>query len=271
MHPDPTATPLCNGVVRWLLILVLNSLLVVAVRAQTFVGTSGANFILNGQSFFFSGVNNYYLIYKSNRMVDDVLTNAVAMNLKVIRALGFMDGASKDGKVTQPALGTYDPSGFERVDYFVARARQLGLKLLIPFVNNWDDFGGMNWYVGQTGGGSHEDFYTRAKVKAAYEHSITYFLTSSNQYTGVRYTDEPAIFAWELANEPRSTDATCASLPIQIRLSGQTGRRYAIQVSSDLLSWTPVTTNQLAGTSWNWTDPQAPNPLRRFSRAVRLL
>ena len=182
------------------------------ISAQAFVGTSGPNFVLNGQSFYFSGANNYYLIYKSNFMVDNVLTNAVAMNLKVIRAWGFIDGATHDGKVTQPTLGVYDPSGFERIDYFVSRARQLGIKLIIPFVNNWDDFGGMDFYVTQTGGGSHEDFYTRTAIKTAYKNYIAYFLTRTNQYTGVRYTDEPTVFAWELANEPRSVDATCATL-----------------------------------------------------------
>ena len=199
-------------ILRLFYLLLATGLTIGRVQAGDFVGVSGPDFVLNGQSFFFSGANNYYLIYKSSRMVDDVLTNAVAMNLKVIRAWGFIDGTIKDGKVTQPSLGVYDPSGFERVDYFVSRAKQLGLKLIIPFVNNWDDFGGMNWYVAQTGGGSHEDFYTRAACKAAYKNYIACFLARTNQYTGLRYTDEPAVFSWELANEPRSIDATCATL-----------------------------------------------------------
>ena len=29
----------------------------------------------------------------------------------------------------------------------IARAGELGLKLVIPFVNNWNDFGGMDQYV----------------------------------------------------------------------------------------------------------------------------
>ena len=200
------------ALLRWARVLAFTGVLAGTLQAQDFVGTSGANFLLNGQLFYFSGANNYYLIYESNFMVDNVMTNAAAMNLKVIRAWGFIDGASKNGKVTQPALGIYDPSGFERIDYFVSRARHLGLKLIIPFVNNWDDFGGMDWYVAQAGGGSHECFYTNATLKAAYKNFIHYFLTRTNQYTGVRYTDEPAIFAWELANEPRSTDATCTTL-----------------------------------------------------------
>ncbi len=199
---------------RWLWVLAVNLLFAGEIPAQNFVGTSGPNLVLNGRSFFFSGANNYYLIYESDFMVNNVLTNAVAMNLKVIRAWGFIDGASKNGFVTQPALGVYDPSGFERIDYFVSRARQLGLKLIIPFVNNWDDFGGMDWYVSQAepGGGVHEDFYTNTVIKAAYKNFIHYFLTRTNQYTGACYLNEPAVLAWELANEPRSTDGTCATL-----------------------------------------------------------
>ena len=212
MDLTKNAVSSCRHFLRWVQVLVLAATFAGEIQAQNFVGTGGANFLLNGQTFYFSGANNYYLIYESNFMVDNVLTNAVAMNLKVIRAWGFIDGASKNGKVTQPALGVYDPSGFERIDNFVSRARQLGLKLIIPFVNNWDDFGGMDWYVSQAGGGAHESFYTNAALKTAYKNFINYFLTRTNQHTGVRYTDEPAIFAWELANEPRSTDATCATL-----------------------------------------------------------
>lgn len=174
-----------------------------------FVTVSGDKFVDGAREFHFAGTNNYYLIYKSNAMIDDVLSDAAAMGLKVVRAWGFINGQPKDGKVTQPSLGVYDPSGFERLDYAVWRAKQAGLRLLIPFVNNWDEFGGMNWYVAQTGGGSHDDFYTRASIKAAYRNYVSHLLNRVNQYTGVAYKDEPAVFAWELANEPRcSSDPT---------------------------------------------------------------
>lgn len=37
-----------------------------------------------------------------------------------------------------------------------------------------------------------------------FEEFIRFILGRTNNYTGVRYTDDPAIMAWEIANEPRA-------------------------------------------------------------------
>ncbi|HBY92874.1 MAG TPA: hypothetical protein DEP84_02755, partial [Chloroflexi bacterium] len=53
-----------------------------------FVRIDGTAFTLNGASFYYAGANTYYLIYKSNFMVNDVLDSAQAMGMKVIRTWG---------------------------------------------------------------------------------------------------------------------------------------------------------------------------------------
>lgn len=50
--------------------------------------------------------------------------------------------------------------GLQRLDYVIAKASQLDIRLIIPFVNNWKDFGGMDQYVRWRGGQFHDDFYT---------------------------------------------------------------------------------------------------------------
>lgn len=170
---------------------------------EGFVTTDGNRFILDGNVFRFGGTNNYYLHYKSTAMIDDVLNDAVAMNLRVIRCWAFMDGNGQEGIVMQPALGVYDDEGFQRLDYALYRVRALGLKLILVLVNNWDDFGGMSQYVNWTGAGSHDAFYTNAQCKQAYKDYINYLVNRTNSFTGEKYKDSPEIFAWELANEPR--------------------------------------------------------------------
>lgn len=189
-------------------LLGMAALLALAPGAWPFVNVQNGEFVENGRRFYFAGANNYYLIYKSESMVDDVYASAVAMDLKVIRAWGFLDGESKDGVVLQPSLGVYDENGFKRLDHMIHRAGQLGLKLVIPFINNWNEFGGMNWYVQQTGGGPHDAFYTRAATKDAYKAYVAKVVNRVNTLNGIAYKDDPAIFAWELANEPR-----CSSDP----------------------------------------------------------
>ncbi len=46
---------------------------------------SGTNFVLHGRPFRFGGANNYYLIYKSQFMVDDLLTTAAQNQFNVLR------------------------------------------------------------------------------------------------------------------------------------------------------------------------------------------
>jgi mannan endo-1,4-beta-mannosidase len=77
----------------------------------------------------------------------------------------------------------------------VAAAEKRGLKLIIPFVNNWKDYGGMSAYLKYYGGLNNVDWYKSEACQTQYRKYINIVLG--------RYTNSTAIFAWELANEPR--------------------------------------------------------------------
>jgi endo-1,4-beta-mannosidase len=49
----------------------------------------------------------------------------------------------------------------------------------------------------------HDDFYDREDLCQQFENWIRYLALRYNPLTGRLYRDEPAILAWELANEPR--------------------------------------------------------------------
>ena len=170
---------------------------------QGFVGRRGPNFTLRDDAFYFAGTNNYYLHYNSHFMIDDVLNNAVAMGLAVVRLWGFLDGNPANGFVMQPTPGVYPEAGYERFDYTVWKAHQLGLKLVVALTNNWNDFGGMQQYVTWFGGTNHDEFYTNDKIKDAYKNYVRHFIHRKNRYTNRVLIEEPAIMTWELANEPR--------------------------------------------------------------------
>jgi hypothetical protein len=194
-----------------------------------FVYTDGQDFMLDGQVFRFGGANNYYLHYKSDLMIDAVLNDAVAMNLRVIRCWAFMDGNGQENITMQPSLGVFNDDGFVRLDYTIRKAEELGLKLILPLTNNWDDFGGMNQYVGWTDAGGHDQFYTNSDCKTAFKNYIRYVVNRTNSLTGEKYKDSPAIFSWELANEPRcETDST-----------GDTIVKWADEMSSYIKSLDP--------------------------------
>jgi mannan endo-1,4-beta-mannosidase len=177
-----------------------------------FVTRNGDKLILKGKEFRFLGTNNYYLHYKDNAMIDDVINNAADMGIKVIRMWAFMDGAKagdKNGYDIQPEKGVYkarDDKGFglERVDYTIKKAGEKGIRLVLVLVNYWDDFGGIKQYVEwETGGQNKDEFFTNDKIKQAYQKYVTHVIERTNSYTGVRYKDDPTIMTWELMNEPR--------------------------------------------------------------------
>ena len=63
----------------------------------------------------------------------------------------------------------------------------------------------MDVYTVNLGGKYHDDFYTNPKIINAFKKYTKEFIT--------RYKDSPAIFAWELANEPRCGADGVRNLP----------------------------------------------------------
>ncbi|XP_039053161.1 mannan endo-1,4-beta-mannosidase 1-like [Hibiscus syriacus] len=116
---------------------------------------------------------------------------------------------------------------FQGLDFVVSEAKRYGIKLVLSFANNYDQFGGKKQYVnwarnqGQSIGPA-DDFFTNSVVKEYYKNHINTVLIRRNTLTGVAYKDEPTIMAWELMNEPR-----CLSDP-----SGNTMQVSCISSSS---------------------------------------
>jgi mannan endo-1,4-beta-mannosidase len=185
---------------------------------RDFVRRSGRGLALHGRPLRVAGASNYYLMYKSPAMVDDLLNTASASGFNVIRMWGSLDIGNQDGSdsISGKADGVYfhywdgtapafndGPDGLEHLDYVLYKARQLGLKVIIPFVNNWNDFGGMDQYVRWRGGQYHDEFYTDPAIRGWYKEWIAHLLNRRNIYTGTKYKHDPTVLAWELANEPR--------------------------------------------------------------------
>src|SRR5882672_6674642 len=62
-----------------------------------FVTRQGKDLRLDGKRFQFAGSNNYYLMYKSRLMVDDVFARAQAAGFTAMRTELFIDIGNQDG------------------------------------------------------------------------------------------------------------------------------------------------------------------------------
>ena len=199
-----------------------------------FVTTNGTKFWLDGGEFPYCGTNCYYINFKPKEDVDALFDGASKMGINVIRTWGHLDvgtiqkgqenggkqvfsdnadgSGEKDGTYYQywdadlqkPVVNEGE-DGLGRLDYVIQQAQEHNIKLILTFTNNWREFGGMHQYIKWAGLNEHDEFYTNEKVKGWYKDYIKTLLNHTNTYTGVKYKDDPSIFAWELSNEPRAT------------------------------------------------------------------
>jgi mannan endo-1,4-beta-mannosidase len=183
-----------------------------------------ATFELDGKPFCFAGSNNYYPLFMPRPVVDDLFHATVALDMRVMRIWAMMDRGSLDGSVpnTDPdggdKRGVYfqywdpvakkpryndGPDGLQRLDYVLAKAGELNVKVIMVMVNNWRAFGGIDQYLTWYGRDKHHEFFTAPEVKQAYKNWVEHVILRTNTVTGRPYRDDPTIFSWELGNEPR--------------------------------------------------------------------
>jgi mannan endo-1,4-beta-mannosidase len=218
---------------------------VVDVQGHHFVARSGRLMYQEGRPFRMAGSNNYYPEYVSQFMVDNLFTTAAAQNFNTFRVWGFLDIGNSDGtnSVDGPHNGIYfhywdgtEPAfndgatGLQKLDYVVYRAGQLNLKLILPFVNNWSQFGGIDQYVRWKGGQYHDQFYTDPTIRQWYKDWISHLLNHTNYYTGIQYKNDATILTWELTNEMRCSGS--GVYPSSGACTTQTTTSWAADVSA---------------------------------------
>ncbi|KZV37339.1 mannan endo-1,4-beta-mannosidase 5-like [Dorcoceras hygrometricum] len=175
-----------------------------------FVRTRGPHFILNGSPFVFNGFNSYWMMHLASDpseryKVSEVFKEASAAGLTVCRTWAFSDGGDRPLQISP---GIYDERVFQGLDFVISEARKYGIRLILSFVNNYDDFGGKKQYAAWARNAGQQinnddDFYTHPLLKDYYKNHIKSVVTRLNTITNIAYRDDPIIMAWELMNEPR--------------------------------------------------------------------
>ncbi|MEK0312618.1 S-layer homology domain-containing protein [Cohnella sp. 56] len=105
----------------------------------------------------------------------------------------------------------FNEAGFRKLDNLLALANQYGVRLIIPFVDQWQWEGGIESYVNfrypgtiSNDAANDEDawkFYTDPLVISDFKQVIHYMMNRVNTITGVKYKEDKAIMAWETGNE----------------------------------------------------------------------
>jgi len=173
---------------------------------ETFVSTNGSNLVLGDNTFIAKGVNSYDLAYQSTSTIDATFKNLSSIGVNTVRFWMFGDG-NPDG--FQPVAGIMNEVRFENADYVIADAKVYHVRLIPVLVNNWTDYGGVQQYLNWTGQNPNDQdaFYTNPATVSLFKNYINHVITRKNTITGVSYSNDPTIAAWEIINEPRFSNS----------------------------------------------------------------
>jgi mannan endo-1,4-beta-mannosidase len=123
------------------------------------------------------------------------------------------------GPPLQPRQGEFDVRVLDGLDLVLSEMAKRGMQAVIFLSNNWEWSGGFQQYLDWNGlvpegmrtrkltWDEQRDivsqFYGCEPCKAGYDRQVGLILGRTNRHNKRKYTEDPTIMAWELANEPR--------------------------------------------------------------------
>jgi mannan endo-1,4-beta-mannosidase len=220
---------------RVLLIALLVALIFVCTSYSqpSFVAVKNGHLILNNKPYYFIGTNYWYGsllglekdkargVERLKKELDFLKANGVT-NLRIMAGAegsGLISGITRVGPPLQPKEGKFDEKVLESLDLLLYEIGKRDLKVVIFLSNNWEWSGGFQQYLiwnHQVEKGLEtrkltwdeqrdivSEFYGCEPCKVAYDKQVELLLNRVNKFSRKKYEDDPAIMAWELANEPR--------------------------------------------------------------------
>lgn len=98
------------------------------------------------------------------------------------------------------APGVFNEDAFKSLDKVMQIANEVGVRVILPLVDNWWWWGGPADYAAFRNK-PKEDFWTDQQLISDFKKTIDFIITRKNTYTGVLYKDDKALFGWETGNE----------------------------------------------------------------------
>lgn len=200
---------------------------------SSFVTVKGHQLYLDDKPYYFVGTNYWYgsllgLAKDERRGVErlrkelDFLKAQGVTNLRLLAGAegsGMINGVVRVGPPLQPRQGEFSEEVLGALDLILFEMGKRDLKAVVFLSNNWEWSGGFQQYLIWNGRVPDElktrklnwdeqrdvvsQFYGCAPCTEGYARQVSLLLDRVNRYSRKKYTEDPAVMAWELANEPR--------------------------------------------------------------------
>ena len=224
-----------------------------AAPARTpFVTREGMRLMAGGRPYRFVGANIWYAAFlgadapfgnraRLRRELDALKAMGVT-NLRILASgeEGPLRNAIKPG--FRGPGPDYNQALLGGLDFALAEIGRRDMRATLYLTNFWEWSGGMMTYLWYVNGGHYIDandpahpwpafananaaFYGNDKAVGLYHDYVRAIVTRTNGVTGKPYAQDPAIMAWQLANEPRPAgDMAHADLPTFYAWVGRTAQ-----------------------------------------------
>jgi mannan endo-1,4-beta-mannosidase len=270
-----------------------------------FIAVDGTRFVVHGKPYRYVGLNFWSATNLGSRgsggdraRLLRELDRIRALGVTNLRILGGSEGPNdapwRVVPALQTSLGNYDEEVLDGLDFLIAAMKARGLYAVVCLNDFWPWSGGMAQYLMWRGAprapypmepphdwGAYRSyttrFYSSGPAMADFRKHIEFLLGRVNPYTKVAYKDEPAIMAWQLANEPEGGGNALAMRKwihesaafiksidenhlVSTGSEGDTGFPIGNDVVRDHQSpFIDYVTFHCWVQNWNWFDPKHPD------------
>ena len=195
-----------------------------------FVRVENGHFVRGGQPYYYVGTNFWYgAILGSEGQGGDrqrLVRELDAMKQLGIDNLRILVGSDGERGVTtkvEPTLqikpGVYNDTILAGLDYLLMELGKRKMVAVLYLNNSWEWSGGYGFYLEHAGLGRQprpdevgypafmqamSQYASNERAHQLFYDYVRFIIGRTNRYTGVKYTDDPAIMSWQLGNEPRA-------------------------------------------------------------------
>lgn len=197
---------------------------------RDFVTVRDGRFRLRGRPYHYAGANMWYAAYLGAdaptgdrdrlRRELDALAGLGIANIRILGESELSPLKNSIRPTFRDQSANYNETLLRGLDFALAEMGKRGLKAVVYLNNFWEWSGGMMTYLSWTNGGRYlnmndpahpwpefpdmvAEFYTSPRAVEMAHHYLRAVVGRRNTITGLLYAEDPAIMAWQLANEPR--------------------------------------------------------------------
>lgn len=187
-------------------------------------------FIRNGEPYYFIGANFWYGAILGSQGEGgnrerlhrelDFLKNIGVTNLRVLVGANGENGIkTRVEPALQTAPGVYNDTLLDGLDYFMHELGKREMTAVLYLNNSWEWSGGYSVYLQWAGYGKAivpaidgwpafmeyvSQFVQSDSAKTLFANYVKDIISRTNRYSGIKYTEDPALFSWQISNEPRA-------------------------------------------------------------------